>query len=70
MISKERVRQALSFKTSDRVPCFYMATNEINQQLALRLFGTPADEEAILDYLDIDVRFVRPRLKVEHSDTS
>ena len=71
MNSKERVIRAINHREVDRVPFFYLGTTVINRKLSEKLgFSENAkksvfainDYEQLLQYLNIDVRFISPRL--------
>jgi uroporphyrinogen decarboxylase len=60
MNSKERVLRAIHHQPIDRTPTYFFGTRPINQRLAERLDVPPDDEEALLQRLDVDVRYIRP----------
>ena len=61
ILPRERVLNALSHKTTDRIPLDFWATPEVWENLRAH-FGTKNDEE-ILEALDIDIRQFQPRYK-------
>lgn len=70
MNSKERVLRAIQHKETDRIPSFYLGTNNINVQLGNKL-GIKADDFSYVtpahmrldEKLGCDVRLVWPRFK-------
>ena len=61
MKSIERVELAMSHQQADRVPLFYRDVPEVEARL-LNDLGL-ADREALLQYFEIDFRWVEPRYK-------
>ena len=62
MQSKERVLRAIRHEEVDRVPFFYHGVGSINEELTKQLGCQNYNEEKLLQRLDADVRFLRPRL--------
>ncbi|MCK5739996.1 uroporphyrinogen-III decarboxylase [bacterium] len=58
MNSRDRVLTALQHQEPDRVPFFYRNTPEVEQRLISEL--NLADADALLEYLNIDFRWVKP----------
>jgi uroporphyrinogen decarboxylase len=58
--SKDRVLRAIRLQEVDRTPTYYFGTHLTNRRLAARLGVRPDDEEALLQCLDVDVRYIRP----------
>ncbi|MGQ1890547.1 uroporphyrinogen decarboxylase family protein [Thermophagus sp. OGC60D27] len=58
MNHKERVLAALSHEEPDRVPVFYWAVPEFTEKMISQMGFSDMDE--LLDYLDIDFRWVEP----------
>jgi len=62
MNSKERVLRSVHHEAVDRTPYFHFAVPEVEAALAERLSFAPEDREGVLQALDVDVRYVSPRL--------
>lgn len=60
MNHKERALRAIRHQAVDRTPTYYFGTPKISNALAERLGVAPGDEEALLQRLDVDVRYLRP----------
>jgi uroporphyrinogen decarboxylase len=60
MNAKQRVLHAIRHQSVDRTPTYYLGTSPINQRLSERLGIPPDDHEALLQRLDVDVRYIRP----------
>ena len=58
LLSRERVELALSHKNTDRVPTDFWAVEEVIKNLSIHF--NHASEEEILQYLNVDLRFVWP----------
>ena len=62
MMSRERVCTTMAHKETDRVPLFFMELPHVENRLLKDLIL--ADRDALLDYLDINLRWSKPTVLV------
>ena len=62
MTSKDRVIRSIRHESVDRTPYFFLAVPRVQAALAEHFGRPPADGESVLQALDVDVRYVWPRL--------
>jgi len=62
MNSRERVQRSIRHESVDRTPYYHFAVPSVQTALAEHLGFRLGDDESILQALDVDVRYVSPRL--------